>query len=360
MGCLSFVDKQKNKPMKKVYDYVFVTHLPAFYKVNLYQEIAKSCRVFVIFIANTSSIRTADFTQTPAFEYCVLNSTCFEKRNIVSSSLRMFSQLRKLQFNKIVVGGWDLPEFWLAVFSGTKKKNALALESSILESPTQGWRSKIKKLFLSRISTVFASGDPHQQLLKKLGYEGSIRKTLGVGIFHYASQGSQHAQNLLGKFLYVGRLAPEKNLALLCQVFQQLPEYQLTIIGQGPEEAHLQSFSGKNIEFKGHVPNKELSMWYQNHDIFILPSLKEPWGLVVEEALFYGLPVIASQHVGCAKDLIESWGVGVLFEPHCAQSLKTAITRMMEHYPSIKNKLKNIDFHQRDAYQIQQYLEMIG
>src|SRR5579872_30307 len=114
------------------YNYVFITHLPAFYKINLYNEIAKKCRVYVIFIAQSSTIRAPDFTKGDYhFEYCVLNNGSFEKRSLSKSLWRLFITLRSLRFERLVVGGWDLLEFWFAAFFSQHAKNGLALESSL-------------------------------------------------------------------------------------------------------------------------------------------------------------------------------------------------------------------------------------
>ncbi len=343
--------------MKPTYDILFVTHLPSFYKVNLYNEIAKKSRIFVIFIGESSCIRTKDFTQGAFhFEYCILNPQAFEKRNHFKSLYQLMSVLRKIQYRKMVVGGWEHLEFWYLVFCSPKVKNGLALESSIFDSTLNGFRFYIKRLFLSRISLVYPSGEAHIALLNALNYQGKIKKTLGVGIFNYQAKAPQQ-KHFEGRFLYVGRLAPEKNLKMLLDVFSKHPQWHLTIIGQGPSQKELESIKSANVTFRGHIPNELLAYEYQRHDIFILPSLTEPWGLVVEEALFYGLPVIASDRVGCAKDLISNLQAGALFSVTDLNSLKDAISWTIENYQACIDKVAKIDFQARDAYQVQQYIE---
>lgn len=339
------------------YDYVFITHLPAFYKVNLYQEIARHSKIFVIFIASTSVIRTPDFVaKIFPFDHCFLNQTAFEQRSRFKSLLAAFGYLRKLSYRKLVVGGWDLIEFWLMVLGSPKQKNALALESSCYESRQQGFRAWLKKIFLRRINLVFCSGQPHQTLLQQLGFTGKSCKTLGVGIFNYQPR-IQKSRVFSGKFLYVGRLAPEKNLLLLLQAFQHFPHYTLTLIGQGPLKTQLEQDLPANVKMVGHVANETLADWYQQHDGFILPSQAEPWGLVVEEALYYGLPIIASCQVGCAIDLVQAYQVGVLFDPFDVISLQKAIVQFVERYEQLANHTQRLDFKARDHFQVQQYLE---
>ncbi|MGE3318993.1 MAG: glycosyltransferase [Candidatus Berkiella sp.] len=340
----------------KAYDRVFVTHLPAFYKVNLYNEIAKRCKVFVIFIASTSAIRSKDFTQGEfAFDYCVLNEGPFESRSKLKSLFRLYQVLKTLRFKQIIVGGWDLLEFWLIAYRYPTKSNALACESSIFESKTQGLSASLKKAFLERMQLVYCSGEAQKDLVRCLSFKGDIKKTLGVGIFNYTNKKSAN-KTFQGKFLYVGRLAPEKNLESLVRLFAKYPQYQLTLIGQGPLAEKLQAMDLKNVNLVGHVSNEALSSWYQSHDVFVLPSTKEPWGLVVEEALYHGLPVIASAQVGSAQDFIIQYQVGKLFEPGNNESFDEAVTWCAKHYSLLLENLKMIDFKARDAWQVEQYL----
>lgn len=79
----------------------------------------------------------------------------------------------------------------------------------------------------------------------------------------------------------------------------------LTIIGTGSKEAEYKALAKSNITFLGFVDNNKLKDIYVNCDCFILPSNSEPWGLVVEEALYNGLPVIVSDMVGCNVDMVK-------------------------------------------------------
>lgn len=345
--------------MTKNYQAVFVTHLPSFYKINLYNALAQSLDIFVVFIGESSDIRTLDFTQQQKnFDFMILNHTAFEKRNKLSSCLAIMRFLRTIKFKKIILGGWDLPEYWLCSFLCLKKKNCLSLESSIFESQDHGLKKMIKSLFLTRISTIFYSGMPHLQLIKKLGFRGQTLKTLGVGLTNYQARQNTNT-SFSGRFLYVGRLSPEKNLNLLLAVFKKLPDYQLTLIGDGPQKLDLMQHKSKNVCILGYVPHEELASHYQQHDVFILPSTKEPWGLVIEEALYYHLPIIASQYVGASMDLVQARQTGVLFDPVSEQSLMDAMAQVINQYSFYKQNTQTFDFVQRDEHQVQSYLQVL-
>ncbi|MCS5707715.1 glycosyltransferase family 4 protein [Candidatus Berkiella cookevillensis] len=361
----SFCDTEEVKIMRDIFDYVFVTHLPSFYKINLYNQLAKTHRVFVVFIGQASVSRANDFTeQEKNFDSVTLNTGAFEGRSVFKSLSALWQLLAKLRYQKIIVGGWDLPEYWLIALLKAKKKNYLALESSIFESHTIGSKALIKKFFLKRMKGVFYSGIPHRQLLEVLNYQGEMVQTGGVGLMHMAQMlVDKPVENedwiRKKRFLYVGRLAPEKNIELLLQVFKNFPHYQLTLVGDGPLREKIKQTKTDNIHVLGHVHYQTLADIYHQHDIFILPSFKEPWGLVVEEALFHGLPVIASHRVGASMDMIEAYGVGRLFNPVSALELEEAMKWTIENYTALCERIAKIDFQARATQQVKSYTKTV-
>lgn len=309
-----------------MYDLVFLTHIPAFYKINLYNEIAKKNRIFVVFLSDdTDDKRADDFSSLHdcQFEFTVVNSGSFQKRNIIRSCIELWKIVKPLNSKKIIVSGWELPEFWLTIITRKKQELCLALESTIYESKYSGLHSVIKKLFLSRVEKVYASGKAHHKLLLALNYKGEVLITGGVGIINKPS--FVQVENVYSRrFLYVGRLSEEKNLDLLISVFNRLPEFNLTIIGAGPLESSLKINANTNIEFLGRIENSQLPMFYLSHDYFILPSFSEPWGLVIDEAVYFGMPVIISERCG-ASDLIHNGINGFVFNPMEANELMSIV-----------------------------------
>jgi len=342
-----------------MYDYVFITHVPAFYKVNLYNRIAKHCRIFVVFVAETSVLRTKDFIGTNMmFDYKILYPGPFEKRSILKNINLLHKYLRNLQYNTIVVNGWDLLEFWHANFVLKAKQKAVVVESNISESKTSGLKWLLKHFFLLNIDMGFPSGQLHKKLLDILKFKGRSYITKGVGIFNrlpfeYTNRKFQK------KFLFVGRLSEEKNIPMLISIFNKHKELSLTIVGSGPQNQYLQKIVTGNIQFYSHIDNTQLFRVYLSHDVFILPSLREPWGLVVDEALYYGLPVIVSSHAGCHSELVVDGKHGIVFDPTSQKELEEAIMRMSneKNYYAYQKSVRQIDFHKRDEIQVRAYIQ---
>ncbi len=340
-----------------MYDYVIVTHLPAFYKVNLYNELSKSLSIFVVFLSiETNENRAADFASltNASFEYVLLSTGSFQNRNKLITIYKLLLKLHNVQYRRILLGGWDLLEFWVIAILFPSYKNCLSLESSILESSVSGVKGFAKKVFLSMIDIVFASGNSHVDLLKKLNYQKQIRITRGVGIINKPPF-EQIRKKYRKRFLFIGRLSKIKNLSLLINAFNQLPDYQLTIIGNGEEKKYLSTISQENISFLSSIKNSDLMLEFCKNDIFVLPSLSEPWGLVVEEALYFGLPVIVSNRCG-VSELITHGVNGYVFSPFNELELIKIIKQINEssfEYLSsnvVKNEMMNKDKHQVISY----------
>ena len=111
-------------------------------------------------------------------------------------------------------------------------------------------------------------------------------------------------------FLTISRLVPVKNIYLQMMALKNmLPEYpatQLWIVGDGPEQAHLET-QAKDLGISDHVifwgRQAEVATFYKNADSYLLSSDSEGWGLVIVEAATYGLPILMTD-VGCAGEFI--------------------------------------------------------
>lgn len=337
---------------------IFITPLPAFYKVNLYNEIAKKKDISAWFLGNgTIENRSSDFVSAEMnFDHYFINKGSFQNRNKLISCFRLIKMLIIQNNKEVIIGGWDTIEFWIAIFLLSRNKLSLVLESSSIESVSTGIKGLIKKFFLKRVSKVYASGNSHIKLLKSLNFKGEINLTKGVGLINY-NQKIKSLEKYQGNFLYVGRLSKVKNLIFLIKVFNRLPNLKLTLIGTGPEEDNLKLISKDNIDFLGSINNKELPKNFSENNFLILPSYSETWGLVVEEALYNGVPIIISKNCG-SVDLIEDNINGFIFNPFNKQELLNILSDITnEKYQSIKSNI-SIDFiESKDEKQIKSYLD---
>lgn len=128
------------------------------------------------------------------------------------------------------------------------------------------------------------------------------------------------------KIIYVGSIRDQKGVNLLIQAIDLLNNYKikLTLIGQINEAHYHKIIRNRNyIEHIPYIPNELLNQYYQQCNIFVLPSYLDSWGMVVIEAMSNGLPIIITENCG-AKDAIIKGG-GIIVKPDNILEIKNAI-----------------------------------
>ena len=347
--------------MKKEYDFIFLTNTPSFYKINLCNQIAQShSLLLVLYGYGAEAVNTSlKDDNTYHFDYQFLYEGLSEQRNRFKTFISLIQLLSKMDYKKVLFSGWFVPEYNLFAFISPKSKNCLICESSIKESNFSGLKGWLKKQIINRMSVVLPSGEPQKEIFDNLNYQGKINKTGGVGIFNKQSyQRIEKKNHSEKKYLYIGRLIDCKNLFFLIKEFNQSGK-QLTIVGDGELKDSLKSIAKQNVHFTGFVPNQELKEIFLEHDVFILPSKSEVWGLVVDEALYYGLPVIVSDQVGSSIDLVSNLQTGIIFEINNPISFRNAVNEIEKNYQIYHRKVQKVDFEKRDIKQVEAYNSLI-
>ena len=124
-------------------------------------------------------------------------------------------------------------------------------------------------------------------------------------------------------FLFVGRFAPEKNLVRLVEAYAMYRQtvgeqaWSLVLVGSGPQESMLraQAKELRGVVFAGFQQVDAVSAYYGLASCLVLPSISETWGLVVNEAMAAGLPVLVSDRCGCVPELVQNGVNGYVCDP---------------------------------------------
>jgi len=144
--------------------------------------------------------------------------------------------------------------------------------------------------------------------------------------------------------LYVGRVAPEKDLDVLIRAIGLLNNtkvaYKLLVVGDGPSRKSLQEQDLKNIIFTGYKVGRELQEIYASSDIFVFPSRTETFGNVILEAMASGLPVIAA-YMGGVKESLRDMSNGLAFTPGDEKAMADCIFKLLLDGQLRKNLAEN-------------------
>jgi glycosyltransferase involved in cell wall biosynthesis len=153
------------------------------------------------------------------------------------------------------------------------------------------------------------------------------------------------------RFIYCGRLAPEKRVDLLLDAFAQIageiPEWDLLICGDGPLRDALQRQVAhelaSRVMWAGHLSDPaEVAAAYHLCDVLVLPSDYEPWALVVNEAAAAGLGLICSEAVGAAADLLEEGVNGYIVPTGDVVALVSAMRAITRESAAAQAASRNI------------------
>ena len=263
-------------------------------------------------------------------------------------ALALWKRLNKLNPEVVLVPGYyTLPGIAAALWGKLHgRRTVLMTESTEADHRRLPAREILKSwLMRSLFDWAVAGGTPHKRYLERLrfplGRVGGYYDVVDNEYFRLRSlalkKHSTAADFDLPEqyFLYVGRLAEEKNL---CGLLDSYLEYRragghwsLVLVGDGPERKRLEHLAAiaecaEDIHFPGLKTTAELPQYYAFAGCFVLPSSREPWGLVVNEAMASGLPIIVSHRCGCAEDLLREGENGCSFDPMLAGDLTACLT----------------------------------
>ncbi|MEW5977563.1 MAG: glycosyltransferase [Acidobacteriota bacterium] len=144
------------------------------------------------------------------------------------------------------------------------------------------------------------------------------------------------------KVLYVGRVAREKDLDVLIEVYDQLarrrPECTLAVVGDGPYLPLMRErLQHANVVFTGFLVGEELSQAYASSDIFIFPSTTDTFGNVVLEAMASGLPVVVSDKGG-PKEFVQHGRTGLVTQARNPERLLLAVETLIDN-PTLRSQM---------------------
>lgn len=213
----------------------------------------------------------------------------------------------------------------------------------------RAWKDAIKRIIFPRVDATFGSGEESRAFAMRYGTPSERASILrhSIDVAHFtngrtdALQERERIRQELGlrgvTFIYVGRLWWGKGLDHLLDAlgeFQSRREVEasLLIVGDGLEEARLRERCRRerlrNIVFAGFRQKPELPHYYAASDVFVFPTLGDPYGLVVDEAMACSLPVISTSAAGEIQDRIEEGVNGYIVPPGNSTALCERMERL--------------------------------
>jgi 1,2-diacylglycerol 3-alpha-glucosyltransferase len=294
------------------------------------------------------------------------NADTLSRRDIHSGYRRTLDQIKP---DALAIAGWVGPDTLACLGWGRSNRRPVVLmsETRQVDSSPLIFKRLLKAWRLRGYSAALVGGQSHASYLRFLGFQRPICRGYDVVDNHYFTSESarfraDHPSPPRPYLLASNRFVPRKNLYRLLQAFHSAALHgpclssfpDLCLLGDGPQRATLVSLcqslglpvvqgtpwdpqnlpstaviSSPRVFFPGFCQISSLPRFYAHALGFIHPALSEPWGLVINEAMACGLPVLCSVNGGAAEELVIHGLNGFKFDPSDTHSIAAAIHSLL-------------------------------
>lgn len=217
---------------------------------------------------------------------------------------------------------------WLALSEHTEKNK-------------RGLRVLLRKFILSNSNAIFCNGESSKKYVESLGISKPFYFVPCSSDYEIQPPKTNFNSNMK-KFLYTGRLINLKGIAQMVDEVSDWAsnnpsfEIELIIAGDGPEISSfskLDQYENVTYQLLGDVKYDELNYWYKHVDYYLFPTLGDEWGVVVNEALASGVPVVGSIYSQAVLELIEDDKNGWQYDPLKKGELSKLLEKAIEKKP---------------------------
>jgi glycosyltransferase involved in cell wall biosynthesis len=335
---------------------VVLTEIIAPYRIPVFNALAKQEGVdlHVVFLAETDPTQRQwrVHKEDIRFSYEVLPGV---RRRIRGHCLLLNwgteKALQRAAPEAILCGGYNYFASWTALrWADVNRVPFYLWVESTKKNLRSGdrWTESLKIKFLRRCQGFVVPGQAAGDYLSAYGVPRAkvLVAPNAVDNHFFAQQSSSVCQQAdavrreLGLpprfFLFAGRLVKEKGMFDLLAAYRALPtelqrQVGLVFVGDGPARAQLQrSAAGEagTILLAGFAQRERLASYYALADALVFPTHADAWGLVVNEAMACGLPIICSDAAGCAEDLVQNQENGWIVPAHDVARLSAAMAEV--------------------------------
>ncbi len=346
---------------------VVLTEIIAPYRIPVFNVLARRAEVdlHVIFLAETDETlrQWRVYKNEISFSHQVLPS--WRWRMGKSSFLMnrgLWSALNRACPQVIICGGYAYAASWEALLWARRHRVDFVLWSESNRYDTRlgrPWVERLKAYFLSQSDRFVVPGKASFEYLNSFGVPVASILTAPNAVDNslYATQAKitrSHALEFRDKLklpsrfiLFVGRLVPEKGVFDLLAAYAKLEsavrsQLGLVFAGDGVCREELlrqaKSISPGTICFPGFAQREDLAGLYALAEALVLPTHSDPWGLVVNEAMACGLPIIVTNVTGCSADLVEDGWNGYVVPARDPEKLSVAIGALGRQ-PELKQQM---------------------
>lgn len=325
---------------------MLVTTIMAPYRVPVFNALAAidGVTLSVIYLSETAPHRSWNINHEDMnHDYAVLRERYRIDRDNTwmhfSTGLRR--EAGRWKPDVMLLGGWDQPAF-IDAFRQRRRRGygvALWVESNARDARRPSLiSSSLKRRAVAVAGGIAVPGRASSKYVEQLGARPDVifqaPNAVDTDFFTSRAPVSRAGRDAKPRVLYVGRLHPVKGLDSLLNAWRALEDAgELVLVGEGSLEAHLQTrIRTEGIEgvtLLGHLQRDALANEYAKADLFVFPSTSDPWGLVINEAMAAGLPIVTTSAPGAVDDMVRHLKNGLVVPPGDSAALERALVDLL-------------------------------
>lgn len=328
---------------------LWLTFIPSPYRCAFFEELGKKCELTVLFERASSNIRgnVWDDFNFEGYEGKILPGVTIGGHDRFCPKVRKY--LLDRSFDKIIISNPTSPTgiYAAAVLKAHGIKYMVESDGAF-PSGAGGIKSKIKKFVMADAEVCFSTADTHDEYYMESGVkEENLRRYPFTSI---GEKDIENTQKLISEsskeelkkrlgmteekiILSVGQFVPRKGYDILFEAVKSFDEnIGVYIIGGTPTEEYLEFVEKHNLEnihFEGFKKKDELAEYYAASDIFVLPTREDIWGLVINEAMVFGLPIVTTDRCVAGLELIENGKNGYIVPVENSEELYKKINALL-------------------------------
>lgn len=334
-------------PLQADTEICLIFDYPHHYRAEFLEQLSQHARLTVLFTSAKMAEREGlDNHLSHRLRYQFLSDRTFDDVaanpwQSLKTCVRAARTLCSMRPAILIVHGYFNPACWAAPLLKWWLNCKLVIwgESNYFDKKRFAWAETLKRGFFKAADQCHVYGRSAAQYFRSFGIKANrvviTQPTVLERVFRQRRKSSLEVGTRPRRLIYAGRFSPEKNVLALVRAFRRHIErnpgspLSLTLVGFGDQERELRALCanqewGRRISVVGRVQQEELAGILAEHDVLVLPSVREAYGLVVLEAMFIGLPAIVSERCGCAADLVTD-STGWLVNPDDVESIAQAL-----------------------------------
>lgn len=325
---------------------LYITNIPSPYRVDFFEKLGRECDLTVIFERASATDRDESWKNfsNDSFKTIILNGKECKEDN--AFSFKVLKYLKRKQYDIIVIGGYSTPTAMLAILYMNIRKIRFVLnaDGGFVKKENK-IRFFLKKYLIGSASFYLSTGKETDKYL--VYYGGKVEN-----VYHYPFSSiceidilkevveetekyrirQELGMDNVKTVISVGQFIHRKGFDILIKAMQRIPNVQLIIIGGKVPDEYLKlidQYQISNIRFYPFMEKEKLFNFYRAADVFVLATREDIWGLVVNEAMAHGLPVITTSKCIAGIELISDYENGIIVPVNNEEKLANAIKYLL-------------------------------